>query len=306
MLDTVREFASEGFGRDPEAPAIRRRHARAYLDLAEEGARALKGSGQMRWQHLLEEDLGNLRAASGALLEAGAVSEALRLATALRPLFMTRCHYEEGARLLRTALGSGDASTSSAPDGAVRAAALLALGALTWRQGDLKASRAPIEESLETYRALGDLAGTAGALRLYGVHAHNSGHYDVARARFEEALALMRRIDDREGVANTLLGLGNVAFDRGEAVASAHYEESRAIAEAIGDTLGVAYALDNLGSLAWCRGDLATADAHTDAVEALYTQLDHPLGHANVAHRRGLLCSPWRARPTTTPSTTCV
>jgi hypothetical protein len=57
----------------------------------------------------------------------------------------------------------------------------------------------------------------------------------------------------------------------------------------IGDTLGVAYALDNLGALAWCRGALTAADAHTDAVDALYVQLDHPIGHANVAHRRGLL-----------------
>ena len=299
MLETIREFASEAFDRDPAAPDIRSRHARAYLERAEEGARALKGSDQTRWQRLLQDDLGNLRAAMSALLAAGASGEALRLATALRPLFMARCHYEEGARLLRAALAAsaahdgvahdGAAQDGPAHDGAVRAAALLALGALTWRQGDLEASRAPIEESLATYRALGDLAGAAAALRLYGVHAHNSGHYDVAQARFEEALGLMRRLEDREGVANTLLGLGNVAFDRGEAAALAHYEESRGIAAAIGDTLGGAYALDNLGALAWCRGDLAAADAHTEAVSALYAQLDHPLGRANVAHRRGLL-----------------
>jgi predicted ATPase len=293
MLETVREYAAEALDRDPEAGELRLRHARAYLELAEQGARALKGSEQTRWQRLLQDDLGNLRAAMTALLTAAAIGEALRLATALRPLFMARCHYEEGARLLRAALEPGatavDARAAGADDGAVRAAALLALGALTWRQGDLEASRGPIEESLATYRALGDLAGAAAALRLYGVHAHNSGHYDVARGRFEEALELMRRLGDREGVANTLLGLGNVAFDRGEAVATVHYEESRAISEADGDTLGVAYALDNLGALAWCRSDLAAADVHTDAVAALYAQLDHPLGHANVAHRRGLL-----------------
>ncbi len=285
MLETVREFAAEALERDPAAADIRSRHARAYLELAEEGAEALKGSDQTRWQRLLQDDLGNLRAAMSALLAADATGEALRLATALRPLFMARCHYEEGARLLRTALAAGPTNA----DGAVRAAALLALGALTWRQGDLEASRAPIEESLATYRALGDLAGAAAALRLYGVHAHNSGCYDVAQGRFEEALSLMRRLGDREGVANTLLGLGNVAFDRGEATAADRYEESRAIAASIGDTLGVAYALDNLGALAWCHGDLGAADAHTDAVATLYAQLDHPLGNANVAHRRGLL-----------------
>ncbi len=284
MLETLREYAAERLEADPDAADVRERHARTYLELAEAGGRALKGGEQAQWLRWLVRDIANLRAAMTSFLALGETLEALRLATALRPLFMARCHYEEGQRLLVLALAAGRDHT-----GSVRASALLALGALTWRQGDLAASLGPIEESLETYRAAGDLAGTAAALRLLGVHAHNLGDYGLARARFDEALTLMRRLRDDEGVANTLLGLGNVAFDLGDAAAVAHYEESRAIAVRIGDTLGVAYALDNLSALAWCRNDLTAAAARADEAEALYERLEHPLGHANVAHRRGLL-----------------
>jgi predicted ATPase len=284
MLETVREYAAERFADDPEAGALRDRHAHAFLDLAEQGAVALKGRDQARWLDGLVRDLGNFRAAMSTLLARGAAEEALRLATALRPLFMSRCHYAEGRRLLRLALDA-----SGEVRGGVRAAGLLALGALVWREGDLAASLPPLEESLSTYRAIGDGAGEAATLRLLGVHAHNAGDYDLAQHRLEASVAAMRGLGDDEGVANALLSLGNVAFDRADPRARELYDESRAIAERIGDTLGVAYAVDNLSVLAWCRGDLRASERATAEAEALYERLEHPFGAASVLHRRGLL-----------------
>lgn len=284
MLETVREYAAERLAADPARGPLRERHARAYLALAEEGSKALKGSDQARWGRWLVRDLGNLRAAMDAFLEAEAGTEALRLATALRPLFLARGHYEEGRRMLERALTLGhDASER------VRAAALLALGALRWREGDLAGALPPLEESLAAYRRAGDEAGTADTLRLLGVHAHNAGAYDLARRRLEEALAAMRARGDEEGIANTLLSLGNVAFDRAEPTAKALYEESRAIFERLDDALGLAYALDNLGVLAWCRGELAASSSHNEAAARLYERLEHPFGLASAAHRRGLI-----------------
>jgi predicted ATPase len=284
MLETVREYAAELLATDPENAVLRDRHARVYLELAEEGGAALKGADQARWGRWLVRDLGNLRGAMASFLEAGDAPEALRLATALRPLFMARCHYEEGRRMLEAALDLGQGV-----GGRVRAAALFALGALRWRAGDLAAALPPLQESLATYRRVGDAQGEAETLRLLGVHAHNAGDYDLAQRRLEEALASMRALGSEEGVGNTLLSLGNVAFDRGEPRAQALYQESLAIARRIGDTLGVAYALDNLGVLAWCRGDLGAASRHTEAAAELYHALDHRFGLASVLHRRGLL-----------------
>jgi predicted ATPase len=284
LLETVREYAAEKLEGDPLADVLRERHARAYLDLAEEGAQGLRSAEQSRWLRWLQGDLGNLRAAMTTFLARGATAEALRLATALRPLFTVRCHYQEGARLLRLALDADGSGT-----GPERAAALLALAALAWRQGDLVAALPPAEEALASYRAAGDVIGTAAALRLLGVHAHNAGEYDLAQARLEEALELMRRSGDEAGVSNTLLSLGNVAFDRAEARARALYEESRSIATRHGDTLVIAYALDNLSALAWCRGELDEAAARSDEAAVLYDELDHRFGRANVIHRRGLM-----------------
>jgi predicted ATPase len=284
MLETVREYAAERFEDDPEADMLRDRHAQACLDLAERGAAALKGRDQVRWLDGLVRELGNFRAAMARLLASGAAEEALRLATALRPLFMSRCHYAEGRRLLRLALDA-----SGGVRGGVRAAGTLALGALAWREGDLAAALDPLEESLATYRAIGDRAGEAATLRLLGVHAHNAGDYDLAQRRLEASVAAMRDLGDDEGVANALLSLGNVAFDRADPRASELYDESRAIAERIGDTLGMAYAIDNQSVLAWCRGDLRASERATEEADALYRRLEHPFGAASVLHRRGLL-----------------
>jgi predicted ATPase len=284
LLETVREYAAEKLEGDPLADVLRERHARAFLDLAEGGAKGLRSAEQSQWLRWLRRDLGNLRSAMTTFLSLGATAEALRLATALRPLFTVHCHYQEGSRLLRMALDADESGT-----GPERAAALLALGALAWRQGDLVAALPPAEEALAAYRVAGDVNGTAAALRLLGVHAHNAGEYDLAQARLEEALELMRRSGDEAGVSNTLLSLGNVAFDRAEAHARSLYEESRTIATRHGDTLVIAYALDNLSALAWCRSDLDEAEARTDEAAVLYEKLDHLFGRANVTHRRGLL-----------------
>jgi predicted ATPase len=284
MLETVREYAAERFEHDPEADAVRERHARAFLASAEEAARDVRGPDQEQGMAWLRLEIGNLRTAMATFLDAGAGFEAVRLATVVRPLLMACCHYEEGRRLLELALAAGDDVT-----GSVRADALLAFGAMAWRQGDLAAALPPAEESLEAYRAAGDRAGTAAALRLLGVHAHNAGEYDVAQQRLEEAVRSLRALGDDEGLANTLLSLGNVAFDRAEARAADLYAESRDVAERVGDVLGVAYALDNLGALAWCRGDLSASERFTDDAAAIYGRLDHRFGSASVAHRRGLL-----------------
>jgi predicted ATPase len=284
MLETVREYAAERFAGDPAASALRDRHARAFLAIAEQGAVELRGPDQAQWQRWLRSDLGNLRAAMATFLERGASTEALRLATSLRPAFLASGHYAEGRRLLELAL-------AAAPEqgGPVRGAALLALGVLSWRQGDIRAAAPPAEESLALCRASGDGRGTAAALRLLGVIAHNAGEYDLAQERLEEARALMREVADDEGYRNTLLSLGNVALDRGEARARALYQESRDDARGAGDLLGLAYALDNLGVLAWCEGDLDGSQRCTDEAADLYEQLDHGFGIASVAHRRGLL-----------------
>jgi predicted ATPase len=285
MLDTVRELAAEELDADPEVEALRLRHAEAFLELAERGASELRRGRQAEWLTWLRRDLGNLRAALERFQHVGRHADALRLATALRPFFMATSHYTEGRRLVERAL-----ATAGDEGGRHRTAALLALGALAWRQGDLAAAEAPAEEALALSRAGGDLAGVAAALRLLGVRAHNMGDYDAARARLEEALVAQRRLGDAEAVASALLSLGNVAFDRGdEGEARRLYEESHVVSERLGDHLGIAYALDNLGVLEWCRGDLEASARHSEAAAQVYERIEHPFGLASVEHRRGLL-----------------
>src|SRR5262249_39294035 len=63
LLETVREDAAERLGRGGEAGAVRWRHARHFLAVAEEAEAASGTDRRSAWLRRLEADHGNLRAA---------------------------------------------------------------------------------------------------------------------------------------------------------------------------------------------------------------------------------------------------
>jgi len=163
MLETIREFGLDQLEASGEAEPIRRRHAEYYLQLVPGGEPQRRGPNQIAWLDRLESEHDNLRAAlTWALDEGNDVRIGLQLSSALTPFWFVRGHLSE-IRRLEMALAMSDSDADP-----VRAEALrLAAWATRYRNDPVK-TVALCEESVASFRALGDKLGIARSLRTLG------------------------------------------------------------------------------------------------------------------------------------------
>ena len=256
MLETVREYAFEQLEASGEAEALRWRHARYFVGLAEEARRHSASPRQVAWLDRLEAELDNFRAVLGWEGARGAGGEtAARLTAALGQFWYLRGHFAEGQGWVRAALTLPAASGPTA-----LRAELLGEGVGYWFQGDDDFARTALEESVTIFRRLGDARRLATMLHRLGQVVHRRGDAAAAAGHQEEALALARAAGDDYTVAFALVGLGNVALEQGSRDAARdHYEEALALRRALGHTWGVAHALNSLADVALAEGDYARA-----------------------------------------------
>ena len=83
LLEMIREYGREELAACGEADALRARHARFFLALAETAQRELALTAPVRWLDRLEREHDNLRAALDWSTERGEVEAGLRLGSAL-------------------------------------------------------------------------------------------------------------------------------------------------------------------------------------------------------------------------------
>ena len=243
MLATIREFASERLATRPHGYAARRRHASAFLDLAERAAAELDGPREGEWIQRLEMEHDNYRACLD-WARAGEPGLGLRLATLLGRFWTRRGYLTEGREWIEAMLA---ATTADDP---ARSRALYEAGWLAMWGGDhehaevcwleaLRLSRALADrgtlavtlsavalkrflsvmdpgrrdysvvktlltETLAEQRELGDVKAEAASLYLLGFCLQLEGRFADAVPRFEESIALRRRIDDESGEVETL------------------------------------------------------------------------------------------------------
>jgi non-specific serine/threonine protein kinase len=111
------------------------------------------------------------------------------------------------------------------------------LGALTWLQGDVSASRGWSLQAAATYRELGDLEGVAWELMKLGESAVLTGDGAQAKAWLAESLALFRQIGYPRGMAYTVRCLASLVAEEGDSQqALVLVGAAAAVFEAIGAT----------------------------------------------------------------------
>jgi len=253
MLDTVRQYALEKL-RDDDGEAIRQAHAEWYVALVEGAQAALSGPEQGDWLDRLEREHANLRVALSWAKEASP-ELALRLAAGLGRFWMMRGHFVEGRMWLESLLSAYSPATAH------RARALLELGRLHVRAGDLRAGRDVLQESVVLYGQLRERRRSAEALRELGTAHVFLGDLQLARTMGGQALQAFRDLSDDVGAGWTLAMLGSVARTEGKVVQAAPYfEESIELLRPSGDPEAIGYVLNNLGQLARARGNYAAAD----------------------------------------------
>lgn len=222
MLETVREYALDCLEENGETEDIRRAHALYYLTLAEEIApHVRRGGQQLRWLRRLTEEQENLRAALGFLVEHREAELAVQLSGALWWYWVNRGYFSEGRSWLAASLGLPHIGKRTR----ARARALCGAGELALRQGNYQVATALLEESVASYRELGETRGLAEVLLNLGLSLAYSQRFSEARTLIEQSIALSRETDDKWLLGHAQDSLSRLAWKQGD------IEMTRALAE---------------------------------------------------------------------------
>jgi predicted ATPase len=256
MLNMLREYARTKLEESGESALVRKRHAEYFLGLAERGSPQLREADQRRWLEIFEREHDNMRGVLTWAAEDGENEIELRLAGALAKFWEFHAHLTEGQRWLEGALSRG---ADARPE--LRALCLEGAGVLARSQGELKRSKALLEEAVALRRQLGDPGALAESLRHLGSLAFDRSDLEATQHLYEESLQLFREARDGTGVAGTLNNLGVLAtvHERWDA-AAVLYEEALHFFRGYGDTQGIARALMNLGEVRMMQDKLEEAE----------------------------------------------
>jgi non-specific serine/threonine protein kinase len=276
LAEPVWQYAYARLVESGELDRLHDRHATFYLELAEEAAPELAGPTQAVWLDRLEREHANIRAALTWQHEHGDPEwRALRLVSAIWRFWWLRSYFGEGRAQLQGLLRLAGES----PPPRIRARALLALGELTFRQGDVAAARPPLEVARDLFWEAEDDLGVALALRSLGRLALDEGDHTSARTMLEEDLRIERQLEHRAGIPWSLTYLGWLAiFEGRHHDARTLLDESLQLCIELGDREGIGRAFFSLGHLALDLGQLAEARSRFRESLGLFDALSYKYG----------------------------
>jgi predicted ATPase/DNA-binding SARP family transcriptional activator len=301
--ELLRQYGEEKLRADPDEDATTREaHATYYADYLHHRQVALKGPGQRKMLQEIGEEIDNLRAAWDWAVEHRRDPEIAQAFDGLFIFLRIRSQFKEGAQVLARAagvleetkhallrgellarqatflelLGQFDEARAALeyalaalpPDDpaarSARAFALVELGTVMLRLGDLVQAKQLLEQGQELYQATQDLGGIANALRWLGQIASDlDGNYAASEQLYGASIALYRQVGDQRGVAALLNNSAMAAGDLGKyAEAKQFLRESIALHQELGDRYGIALALNNLGAVEQMEGAYADAWEH--------------------------------------------
>jgi predicted ATPase/DNA-binding CsgD family transcriptional regulator len=285
LLDTIRDYAAERLASSGESAAAALRLRDYTLRFAQRAEAIGMAMVPAPWSAVVDvfrrydADVGNLRQALSGCLADGDVETGLRIAIAVRPCWIARGSFAEGADWIGRFLAASPVSQPGVsqpeldqrglPD-QLRGAALVGRAQLALAS-ESTAAVSWAREGLELCRAAGDAAWTATALNLLADAGLQAGQIEQAEAAAAEALAIAR---DAGNGWNEGYALGTQAR-----LAGLHgkLREARELGEAglavmrrIDQRWGVARLMLGLGYLARLRGDPAGAlDCYRGALPIL-------------------------------------
>jgi predicted ATPase/class 3 adenylate cyclase len=243
MLETVREYALERLAEDPDAAAVRDRHAGWFLALAEQAASRLDTADQARWLDRIEQEYPNVRQA----LRGGA--RAARFIAALRYFWVKRGYLAEGRRIAEEYL------PAVPDDDPAKPTALAAASHLAVMQGNWPAAIAHGERCRELALERQDERPAVEVASALGRALLAVGQEERAVALFEGAVARGTAHGRPAVVAIGLLNLGYLSLVHGDlSQAREQFERSVEAAVECGDGHAHARALAGLASVALENG----------------------------------------------------
>ena len=304
LLDTIRDYAAQRLADAGEVTAIRARLRDYVLHVVEHNAAIGMALIPAPWSARVDVfrrydiDADNALGVLDQCLADGDATTGLRICTAIRPCWLVRGSYAEGAERFDSFLaiepsrvpagvrgpaliGRAQLALSSDPAGAESwaraglelcrvaggevwtAVALNLLAEITLHTGRPAEAEALAGEALSLARSVGDRLSEGYALGTRAAAVAHRGGLREAQQLAEAAITVMREIDHQWGVARTLLGLGELARLRGDADAARRcYLEALPVLREIDSRPETARCLAGLGRLAMDQGSIAQAREH--------------------------------------------
>jgi predicted ATPase/transcriptional regulator with XRE-family HTH domain len=256
ILEVVREYAIERLAASGETGKLHRRHAEAFLRLAED-----TGDGD-RWPAHLTPDLDNLRAALSLSLETGVTGDmTVRLAAALVPYWLEGVDWTEGRQRLEKVMdavvASGVAGRYPREWGKVVTGIAVMAGMY---DSDFATAETFAEQAAAIWRRLGDKRWLSKALHTLEWVSVRRGDHDRAQALGRELVEISYAVGS--SVDSALFSLAMVELHRGNlAAARSRLEEGLMLSRTSGNTSFAVIVLSALAEVAWCQGDAAGRQA---------------------------------------------
>ena len=203
LLETIRQFAARRLGERGEAETMCSRHASSFFDLLEKGDKPLE-DGNIEWQHRLDNEYDNFRAAVLWALKGGADASSVAL-------------HSHPLALLAGLTGRAEETTSwldealaMVPDGEaeLRATVLHARAVIAGYKLELQVLLPVATEAHSLYVELGNEQMIGRCSILMGFVQTFVGHYESGVALIEQGLATARGLGDKSSMRSGLLALG--------------------------------------------------------------------------------------------------
>ena len=263
MLVTIRDFAVEKLEASDEAAAIHKRHADAFIALAERAAPQLQGAEQKKWLDAVELEHDNFRAALECAIDSERTEDATRLAHALWRFWQSRGHLHEGRAWAERVLALPDAGPE------IRAKALDTAGGLTYWLGDVVATERLYGEAYDLAKRMGDRAEAAKAAYNFAFVFLVAGtDFPRAGQLLEESIVTFRALGDRSAIGRTAWALAQL-HGHGRDASRADLIKAKAFAleaveqhTALNNRFDLGWALHGLGLTELKLGELDAAEAH--------------------------------------------
>jgi len=250
MLETIREYAGERLATVPEREAVRERHYRVFLAVAQRHGNDEAVRGPDRTEHLqrLDAEHENIYAALEWALEQDTCVPALELTAVLGEYWMARNRYADAVTFVERALSRPGADR--APE--LRVRALCRKAWAMWPLGGKAQQPAVVAEAEATARTLGDPAVLADVLyQRAALESYDPQRLEVASALADEALAYARTAGNPSLLA---MAAWARAMTSGPSELRERVEQAASLLQAAGNAFHLAALFENVIYRALCNG----------------------------------------------------
>jgi len=255
LLESIREYLLDQLRTSSEEDEARRKHARYYLELAEQSYSEIMKENRNIWLDLLEIENDNFRAALQWSLDTGEHSLGKRIAAALwNPFWWLYGHIREGSYWLETFLRNSGNSRDE-----TKMRILAGAGTLRGWQRDFEPGKAFLMEALQIAQVREDQAAIASILGRLGWIFWINGKTEEAPWLAEQLNDSLEDADPWD-LAYAFLSLGSLQYEAGRDEAAVKgFERSLEYFELTGEKTGACIARSKLALLKQRKGELQGA-----------------------------------------------